>query len=85
MRMLALAEAIAISKSGLTYQVVRLEKAGLVGREACAGDDRGVVAAITPLGAAEQRVALRMSLVFTGQLRTKREMCDRYSNVKTYY
>jgi DNA-binding MarR family transcriptional regulator len=50
MRMLALAEAMTMTKSGLTYQIVQLEKGGLVSREACADDDRGVVAAITPHG-----------------------------------
>lgn len=50
MRMLALAEAMAITKSGLTYQIVQLEKEGLVSRGACATDDRGVIATITPLG-----------------------------------
>ena len=50
MRMLALAEAMGVSKSGLTYQIVQLEKAGLVSRQACASDDRGVIAAITPKG-----------------------------------
>ena len=50
MRMLALAEAMAVTKSGLTYQIVQLEKRGLVRREACPSDERGVVAAITPDG-----------------------------------
>ena len=50
MRMQALAEAITVSKSGLTYQVVQLEKEGLVRRQACATDERGVIAVITPLG-----------------------------------
>jgi DNA-binding MarR family transcriptional regulator len=50
MRMVALADAMAVTKSGLTYQIVQLEKDGLVSREACTTDDRGVVAAITSLG-----------------------------------
>ncbi|MER5793236.1 MarR family transcriptional regulator [Streptomyces sp. NPDC001980] len=50
MRMLALAEALAVTKSGLTYQIVQLEKDGLVIRGACTTDDRGVIATITPLG-----------------------------------
>lgn len=50
LRMLALAEALAVTKSGLTYQIVQLEKEGLVSRGACAADDRGVIATITPLG-----------------------------------
>jgi DNA-binding MarR family transcriptional regulator len=50
MRMLALAEAMAGTKSGLTYQIVQLENRGLVRREACPSDERGVVAAITTQG-----------------------------------
>lgn len=50
MRMQALAEAMAVTKSGLTYQVVQLEKDGLVTRRACVSDDRGVLAEITPQG-----------------------------------
>lgn len=50
MRMLTLAETLAVTKSGLTYQIVQLEKEGLVTRRACATDDRGVIATITPLG-----------------------------------
>jgi DNA-binding MarR family transcriptional regulator len=57
MRMLALAEAMAVTKSGLTYQIVQLEKDGLVSREACATDDRGVIAAITALGKEAMRRA----------------------------
>ncbi|MFF0013410.1 MarR family winged helix-turn-helix transcriptional regulator [Streptomyces sp. NPDC005374] len=50
MRMLALAEALAVTKSGLTYQIVQMEKEGLVSRRACATDDRGVIATVTPHG-----------------------------------
>jgi len=69
MRMLALAEALAVTKSGLTYQIVQLEKEGLVSRESCATDDRGVIATITPHGmelmrrAAPGHVALVRELV----------------------
>ncbi|MEY9842920.1 MarR family winged helix-turn-helix transcriptional regulator [Streptacidiphilus sp. EB103A] len=69
MRMLALAEALAVTKSGLTYQIVQLEKDGLVIRRACATDDRGVIATITPLGrelmrrAAPDHVSLVRELV----------------------
>jgi DNA-binding MarR family transcriptional regulator len=38
------------TKSGLTYQVGQLEKVGLVRREACATDERGVVATLTDAG-----------------------------------
>jgi DNA-binding MarR family transcriptional regulator len=50
LRMTDLAGALYTSKSGLTYQVTRLEKAGLVRRGACPGDVRGVVAALTGAG-----------------------------------
>jgi DNA-binding MarR family transcriptional regulator len=43
------------TKSGLTYQITKLEKAGLVRRSAWPGDMRGVVAALT--GAGRQRLA----------------------------
>jgi DNA-binding MarR family transcriptional regulator len=58
LRMSELADLIVVSRSGLTYQVTRLEKAGLVRREKCPGDDRGVLAALTPAGrAALERAA----------------------------
>ncbi|MFJ6725414.1 MarR family winged helix-turn-helix transcriptional regulator [Streptomyces sp. NPDC091281] len=50
LRMTILADVALTSKSGLTYQVTQLEKAGLVHRRTCAGDDRGVVASLTPAG-----------------------------------
>ncbi|WP_197322091.1 MarR family winged helix-turn-helix transcriptional regulator [Saccharomonospora sp. NB11] len=49
-RMSELAELLVTSKSGLTYQVAQLEKAGLVRRYRCPTDDRGVNAAITEDG-----------------------------------
>ncbi len=50
MRMAELALALVASRSGLTYQVSQLEKAGLVRREACTSDDRGILAVLTPQG-----------------------------------
>jgi DNA-binding MarR family transcriptional regulator len=55
LRMTELAEVALTSKSGLTYQVAQLEKAGLVRREACLSDDRGVVAILTDEGWAKLR------------------------------
>ena len=49
-RMSDLAEGIVVSRSGLTYQVTQLEKAGLVRRERCPSDDRGVLAVLTSEG-----------------------------------
>lgn len=49
-RMSELAQLVVTSKSGLTYQVTQLEKAGLVGRRTCETDDRGVIASLTEAG-----------------------------------
>ena len=67
MRMAELALALVASRSGLTYQVSQLEKAGLVRREACAGDDRGVLAVLTEPG---RQALLRAA---PGHLRVVRE------------
>jgi len=50
LRMTELAGIAKTSKSGLTYQVAQLEKAGLVRRASSPGDDRGVVAKLTVKG-----------------------------------
>lgn len=50
MRMTELAESLWNSKSGLTYQIAQLEKAGLVHRAPCTVDVRGVYAALTDEG-----------------------------------
>jgi DNA-binding MarR family transcriptional regulator len=55
LRMTELAEAALTSKSGLTYQVAQLAKAGYVARKSCRSDDRGVVASLTPAGWAKVR------------------------------
>jgi DNA-binding MarR family transcriptional regulator len=52
LRMSDLAETLVISRSGLTYQITQLEKAGFVERTTFAGDDRGVVAVLTEAGRA---------------------------------
>ena len=49
-RMTDLADAMVISRSGLTYQVGLLEKAGLVTRAPTPDDDRGVTVTITDAG-----------------------------------
>jgi DNA-binding MarR family transcriptional regulator len=53
LRMTELAGAALTSKSGLSYQVTQLEKAGLVRRRSCDTDIRGVVATITDEGRAK--------------------------------
>src|SRR3954447_965364 len=69
LRMTELAEALLNSKSGLTYQVSQLEKAGLVRRRSCQSDDRAVYAVLTAAGrrlldrAAPGHVALVRELI----------------------
>lgn len=55
LRMTELAGIALTSKSGLSYQVTQLEKAGLVERRRCETDDRGIVAALTEEGWAKLR------------------------------
>jgi len=50
MRMSALADTLAMSKSRLSHQVSRLEKAGLVKRDGDVSDGRGIYACLTPAG-----------------------------------
>ncbi|GAA2279946.1 MarR family transcriptional regulator [Nonomuraea roseoviolacea subsp. roseoviolacea] len=50
MRMTELARGVVVSKSALTYQITRLERAGLVERATCPSDDRGVLAVLTEAG-----------------------------------
>jgi len=49
-RMAHLADALIVSRSGLSYQVAQLESRGWITRERSADDERGIVARITPLG-----------------------------------
>ena len=67
LRMSELADALVVSKSGLTYQVTQLEKTGLVERTSSPGDDRGVVATLTQAGRA------RVSKAFPGHVELVRE------------
>ncbi|MEI5102536.1 MarR family transcriptional regulator [Streptomyces sp. PmtG] len=57
LRMTELAGVVLTSKSGLTYQVTQLEKAGLVRRRSCAADVRGVYAVLTEEGRARLEAA----------------------------
>ncbi|GAA0616971.1 MarR family transcriptional regulator [Kribbella sandramycini] len=50
LRMTELAGVALTSKSGLSYQITQLEKAGLVQRRPCDNDDRGIIAALTEAG-----------------------------------
>lgn len=57
LRMTELAEAVLLSRSGLTRLVERLEKDGLVVRGRADGDGRGVTATLTPRGSEILRIA----------------------------
>jgi DNA-binding MarR family transcriptional regulator len=50
LRMSDLAEAVLLSRSGLTRMVDRLVRDGYVNRRPCPGDARGQLAVITPAG-----------------------------------
>lgn len=54
-RMQELAQEVLLSKSGLTRLVDRMERAGLVRRQACSEDRRGTFAELTPDGVAALR------------------------------
>lgn len=62
LRMTELAERVLISRSGLTRLVDRLSKDGLVRREACESDARGLFAVLTPTGYERLRSASRTHL-----------------------
>ncbi|RZS87241.1 MarR family transcriptional regulator [Motilibacter rhizosphaerae] len=57
LRMTELADAVMLSRSGLTRLVDRLEREGLVVREACLTDGRGLYAVLTDAGYARLREA----------------------------
>ncbi|MDA3645957.1 MarR family transcriptional regulator [Saccharopolyspora indica] len=57
MRMSELANDVAHSKSRISHQIRRLESAGLVRRDECPDDGRGVLAVLTEEGAAKLREA----------------------------
>lgn len=57
LRMQELADAILLSKSGLTRLVDRMQTAGLVEREACPSDKRGTFARLTDQGMAALEAA----------------------------
>ena len=57
LRMTELAERVLLSRSGLTRLVDRLERDGLVERQACPDDARGTLAVLTDSGLARLRAA----------------------------
>jgi DNA-binding MarR family transcriptional regulator len=62
LRMQELARSIVLSKSGLTRLVDRMVAAGLVAREPCEGDRRGLLAVLTDRGLATLRTAAPVHL-----------------------
>jgi DNA-binding MarR family transcriptional regulator len=50
LRMSELASSVLLSQSGITRLVDRMERDGLVAREPCPGDRRGLLAKLTPEG-----------------------------------
>jgi DNA-binding MarR family transcriptional regulator len=62
MRMAELADSVLLSRSGLTRMVDRMERQGLVSREPCPGDARGLNAVITPGGRERFAAARRTHL-----------------------
>jgi DNA-binding MarR family transcriptional regulator len=58
LRMTDLADATAQSRSRLSHQITRMEAAGLVRRDSCPGDKRGLFAVLTDTGMATiERIA----------------------------
>lgn len=57
LRMTELADRVLLSRSGLTRLIDRLAREGLVSREACASDARGLFAVLTDAGYARLRDA----------------------------
>src|SRR5882757_4075625 len=53
MRMSVLATEVASSKSRVSHQIARMERAGLVERDNCSSDGRGVYAGLTEAGMAK--------------------------------
>ncbi|WP_338051741.1 MarR family winged helix-turn-helix transcriptional regulator [Pseudonocardia acidicola] len=62
LRMTELADAVLLSRSGVTRLVDRLERAGLVARCPVESDGRGVAAELTPAGLDRLRIAARTHL-----------------------
>ncbi|MCX5213816.1 MarR family transcriptional regulator [Kitasatospora sp. NBC_00240] len=68
LRMTELADRLITSKSGLTYQVTQLEKAGLVSRRSCPSDVRGIFADLTEQGREAVRSAAPGHLAMVREL-----------------
>lgn len=72
LRMTELADRVLLSRSGLTRLVDRLERDGLVVRQACPDDARGTLAVLTPCGLERLRGAAPTHLRGIGEHVTSR-------------
>jgi DNA-binding MarR family transcriptional regulator len=65
MRMARLADSVSHSRSRVTHTISRMERAGLVARETCLSDGRGIEAVLTPQGrsAVEEAAPAHVSAV----------------------
>jgi DNA-binding MarR family transcriptional regulator len=72
LRMSELAEAVLLSRSGLTRLVERLERKGLLERRECQDDARGAFAVLTDAGAESLREARRTHLAGVRELFLRR-------------
>lgn len=93
LRMAELAEAVLLSRSGVTRLVDRLERAGLVSRERVDGDGRGVVARLTPVGSKRLETAASthlsgvvrhfVDLLDEDELTAMGKLCERLATART--
>jgi DNA-binding MarR family transcriptional regulator len=86
LRMTELAQRVLLSRSGLTRLVDRLESEGLVRREACTSDARGLFAVLTPDGRDRLRAATATHLRGVADYAVGRlgpEQLDQFSAVLT--
>jgi DNA-binding MarR family transcriptional regulator len=72
LRMTQLADRVLLSRSGLTRLVDRLERDGLVERQACPNDARGTLAVVTDSGLGRLRAAAPTHLRGVGEHVTSR-------------
>jgi DNA-binding MarR family transcriptional regulator len=90
-RMSTLAEQVGSSKSRISHQIGRMEKAGLVRREECSSDGRGVFAVLTAHGRDVLRTAapthvrgVRDNLVDLLTERERSVLADVFERVRTH-
>lgn len=80
LRLSALVEEGAMTKSGISRMVDRLEKSGLVSTEGCPSDRRGSFAVLTPAG---KEVLVKAVKIFGGHVRDAIEASLQPEDVET--